>query len=99
MAGGAFSDAEEAGFGAGAIQQVEHWRGDIRVRSVVEAQPDLPQPGTGLRETGQVGSEQAAARPQAECTEQRMVSGGGPEGPRPGSGNGGHSDGRDDVQP
>jgi hypothetical protein len=70
---GAAADHEEGGLHAGGVQQVEHARGDLGVRAVVEGEGDLPPAGGGVRETELVWPHQRAARPEAGGGERHVV--------------------------
>ena len=67
MGAGAAADDEEGGPHAGAVQQVEHPRGDLGVGAVVEGEGDLPAAGGGVREAEQV------RRPPTEPRGQRLA--------------------------
>ena len=58
-----------------AVEQVEHPRGDRRVRAVVEGEGHLAAARGGGRQPAEVGAEQAALRPEAGAGDQRDVVG------------------------
>jgi hypothetical protein len=73
---GAGADDEEAGAGAGRIEQVQHARRHLGVRAVVEGQRHGG--GGGFGQARQVRAEQRGARVHRGC-QQRMVAGQQPE--------------------
>jgi hypothetical protein len=64
VARSALGDAEEAGARAGARQQLQHARRDLRIRPVVEGQRDFAARGGDSGQTRAVRAEQARARQQ-----------------------------------
>ena len=97
--GGAAADQEKGGGRAVRFQQVQHARGDLRVRSVVEGERDLAAPARLLRQAEEVGAEQAVARKQSGDPERGVVGEDGAERPGPGRRVRGEAQGGAGVQP
>jgi hypothetical protein len=67
------ANAEERGFGAMLIQQVEHPRGDSWIRPIVNRNRNSPGSRRGTRQVRPVGSQQLASRPETRGYEQQVV--------------------------
>jgi hypothetical protein len=67
------ANAEEGGFGAVLIQQVEHPRGDSWIRPIVNRDRNSPGSRRSTRQVRPVGSQQLASRPQTRGYEQQVV--------------------------
>ncbi len=77
------TNAKEACLRAVLVEQVEHARGDFRIRPVVDRQGDAPSRRDVCGQRCPVRTEQLAARPQSGARQEKMIRDDGPEHPRP----------------
>ncbi len=79
----ALANAEKRGLGTMLIQQVEHPRGDLWIRSIVNRDRNSPGGRRGTWQVRPVGSQQLASRPETCGHEQQVIRHDGAQHPRP----------------